>query len=102
MRSASDLLGSARDDLFLQSGADVADEVAVSRNPHDEIPVALRILLRPAQGFGVNHIELHVVPAHAEAGLREARERLGSRLLREQARQHFQVQQRHARPPRLR
>ena len=54
------------DDLILQRLAQIAEMIAVSGDPDDQICMLLRVQLRIDQCLSVDHIELNVVPVHIE------------------------------------
>lgn len=58
----------ASNDLVLQGTRQVAEVVAVSRDPHDKIAILFRLRLCGTQGFRRHHIELDMVTVQTEVG----------------------------------
>jgi hypothetical protein len=52
----------AGDDFVLQGFAQVTEVVAVAGNPHDQVAVLVWVFLSLAQGIGVHHVELDMMP----------------------------------------
>ena len=60
------LLRRSRDNLILQFAAQIAEIVAVARNPHNQIAVLLRVRLCLPQRILINNVELHMMSIHPE------------------------------------
>ena len=54
------------DDLLLQVLTKIVEIIAVPCNPDNQVAIVFRVFLRITQGFGIDHVELDVVPVHAE------------------------------------
>ncbi len=89
-----------RDDLILQSLAQIAEIIAVAGHAHDQVAVLLGVLLRLAQGVGFDHVELDVMAVHLEIRTHQmghlldallVRQKLGGELLVEQGAAGAQV-----------
>jgi hypothetical protein len=56
----------AGDNLILQRLAQVAEIVAVTGHAHDQAAVLFRVFLRGPQRFGIDHVELDMMPVQVE------------------------------------
>ena len=61
------MLGS-RDDLILQRLGQIHEIVAVTGDPHNQVPVIVRMLPGPLERIAVDHIELDVMRIAGEVG----------------------------------
>ena len=80
-------------DLVLQSGGEIAEIIAVARNPHDQVPILLRVLLSRAESFRGDHIELDMMPVQLEVRTHQVCQPVDSFFALEQLPRELLVQQ---------
>ena len=88
------MVSSPGNDLVLQGLTQVVEIITVSGLPHDQISTVFGVLLRPAQGLGIHHVELDVVPIQFEIGADQSHQVIQPGLIGQQGGRELLIKQR--------
>ena len=79
------------DYFILQIDSQIDKVITISGNPHNQVPVFAWFLLRFAQGFGIDNIELNMMAIHFEIGSNQLFDLFDAGFIREKLWRKFLI-----------
>ena len=82
----------AGDNFVLEVFSEIAEVIAVAGDANDEIPMIVRICLRPAKGIGIDYVELDMMPSQVEVCPNKPQHPLDPRIVGEERRRELLIE----------